>query len=70
VDNIHTRAGAADTRVALAEEHIGPVVAADKLLALAEARTEPALVMAAGRLAGPGPLQPPERLERHPRVPE
>jgi len=48
--------------------------AADTKLALAEARIVPALVLAAGRLAGLAagrlaglvPLRPPERFARHP----
>jgi hypothetical protein len=79
VDTLHTQAEAADTLVAfaeaadtlaaLAEAHIEPaVVAADRLLPLAEAHIVPALVPAAGRLAGPGPLQPPEQFARHPQL--
>jgi hypothetical protein len=79
VDTLHTQAEAADTLVAfaeaadtlaaLAEAHIEPaVVAADRLLPLAEAHTVSALVPAAGRLAGPGTLQPPEQFARHPQL--
>jgi hypothetical protein len=59
--------------VALAEAHIAPAVAPDTLVALAEAAHRlaagacivPVLVLAAGRLAGLGPLQPPGRFVRH-----
>ncbi|MGA3212065.1 MAG: hypothetical protein ABSD20_12235 [Terriglobales bacterium] len=60
-DNLHTQVGAADTPAALAE-------AADTLVALAEAHIAPALLLAAGRLAGLEPLRPPERSARHLRL--
>jgi hypothetical protein len=74
-DTLHTQAEAADTPVASAEAHIGAALEAHIGLAV-EAHIEPALeahtVAAAGRLAGRlaglGPLRPPERLARHPRV--
>jgi hypothetical protein len=67
VDTLHTQA--ADTLAALAEARIGPgVPSADKQLSLTEAHTVPALVLAAGRLAGLGPLLLPERFARHPQL--
>ena len=78
MDKAHTQAEAADTLLASAEAHIGTALLAahtvlalplaDKLLWLTAAHIVPALVLAAGRLAGLGPLRPPERLARHPQL--
>jgi hypothetical protein len=68
VDTLHTQVKAADTLVALAEAHIEPAEAAHTLAALVEACTVPALVLAAGRLAGLGPLRPLERFARRPQL--
>lgn len=69
MDTLHTQVQAADTLVAFAEAHIEPaVVAADRLLPLAEARMARELVLAAGRLAGLVSLRPPERFARHPQL--
>jgi hypothetical protein len=66
---MHTQVEVADTLLAFAEAHIGLALpSADTLLALAEAHIVPALVLAAGRLAGLGPLRPPERFARHPQL--
>jgi hypothetical protein len=69
VDTLHTQVEAAETLVAPAEAHIALAEVAHTPVALAEACTVPVLVPAAGRLAGPGPLRPPERFARHSRLP-
>ncbi|MGD0480016.1 MAG: hypothetical protein ABSA42_07590 [Terracidiphilus sp.] len=71
MDTLHTQVEAAEahTESAVAEAHIGPaLVEADRLPSLAEAHIVPAQVLAAGRLAGLGPLRPPERFARHPQL--
>ncbi len=71
MDTLQTQVGAADTPAAWAEEADMPAAwaeAADTPVALAEAHIAPALVPAAGQLAGLGPLRLPERFQRHPQL--
>ncbi len=69
MDTLHTQV-AADTLVALAEAHIAPALAAlaEAHIAPALAAAHTALVLAAGRLAGLGPLREPEQFARHPQL--
>lgn len=70
MDTLHTQVEAAEahTESAVAEAHIGPALVEADRLPSSGAHIGPAQVMAAGRLAGAGPLRPPERFAPHPQL--